>query len=287
MARNSSKQFVSIDMEELSKQSQTLLANIRFASIEAPIKSVVITSSGVDEGKSTTALALAMAMAKSGKRTLLVDCDMRRRSLAVLLGVSSKPGIYSILAGQTSIKQALTPTKTHNMYFLDCEPHISNPSDMLSTKRFSALLLTLREVFDYVVIDTPPIGLFIDAAVVAKQSDGVAVVVRQRKTNKNAVSDALNQLRAADARILGLIMTFAQKDDSDYYRYRSYFSGEKPFDKKTSASSKREFDEEDIDVWARKVGVRTKYLSSPDMEVASKGRKSGTYEPKAFKGASE
>ena len=87
--------------------------------------------------------------------------------------------------------------------------------------------------------------------------------------------------------ILGLIMTFAQKDDSDYYRYRSYYGGEKSFDKKPSASSKREFDEEDIDAWARKVGVRAKYLSSPDKEVASKVRKSATYEPKAFKGASE
>lgn len=286
MTKKNQKKFVSIDLNELAHQSETLLANIRFASVDEPVKTIVITSTGVDEGKSTTALALSMAMAKSGKRTLVVDCDMRRRSLGRLLNVRPGAGIYAVLSGQVPLKRAVTQTATQNLYFLDCEPNISNPSDMLSTKRFAALLATLRNAFDYVVIDTPPLSLFVDAAVVSSLADGVALVVRQRVAKKRAVADALGQLESANARVLGLVLTFAQKGDDDYYYYYYYYNEEnKRVKKKRSGSSaegaqaepaevptsRREFDEANVEDWARRVGVNMEAVQS--QEKASKVRR--------------
>ena len=269
MAKKHQKKFVALDLEELAHQSETLLANIRFASIDEPVKTIVITSTGVDEGKSTTALALSTAMAKSGKRTLIIDCDMRRRSLGHMLNVHPAAGIYAVLSGQAPLKRAVTQTKTPNLYFLDCEPNISSPSDVLSTKRFAALLATLRNTFDYVVIDTPPLSLFVDAAVVSSLVDGVALVARQRVAKKRAVSDALAQLESANARVLGLVLTFAQKGDDDYYYYYYYYNEENKRVKKKQrhssdslqdslpevSANRRDFDEENVTDWARRVGV--------------------------------
>lgn len=269
MAKKNQKKFVSIDFNELSHQSETLLANIRFASVDEPVKTIVITSTGVDEGKTTTAIALAVAMARSGKRTLIVDCDMRRRSVGRVLGMRTNAGIYAVLSGRVPLKRAVTQTAQPNLYLLDCEPNVANPSDMLSTKRFAALMATLRNAFDYVVIDTPPLSLFVDAAVVSTLADGVALVVRQRMAKKRAVADALSQLDAANARVLGLVLTFAQKGDDDYYYYYYYNEENKRIKKKRAhaagddaseqeapvPASRREFDEDNVVEWARRVGV--------------------------------
>lgn len=282
MSKKDHKKSAKIVYSGLSQQSETLLANIRFASIDEPIKTIVITSAGVDEGKTTTALALAIAMAKSGKRTLILDCDMRRRSLGKILEIHPPAGIYAVLSGQAPLKHAVVATETQNLYFLDCEPNVSNPSDLLSTKRFAALLATLRNTFDYVVIDTPPLSLFVDAAVVSSLADGVVMVVRQRSTKKRAVRNALVQLASANAHVLGLVLTFTQKGDDDYYYYYYYYyysdennkrvkkngkpSPQMPVAEGENPSSKREFDEENVDNWAHRVGIDVEAVKAQEAE---------------------
>ena len=284
MAKNP-KNFSQLNYNDFSHQSEAILANIRFAGIDEPIKTIVVTSSGANEGKTTTALSLAMAMAKSGKRTLIVDCDMRRRSLGKVLNIHPQAGIYAVLSGQIPLKRVVTPTDTQNLYFLDCEPNVSNPSDLLSTKRFAALLATLRNAFDYVVVDTPPLSLFVDAAVVSSQVDGVVMVVRQRSAKKRAVKDALVQLASANANVLGLVLTFTQKGDDDYYYYYYYYSEDNKRIKKNgrpsselepgqvgeAPSSKREFDEDNVSDWARRVGISVE--AAKKQEQAHKERK--------------
>lgn len=287
MPKKSKKKNGKINFEDLSHQSEALLANIRFASIDEPLKTIVVTSSGADEGKTTTALALSIAMAKSGKRTLIVDCDMRRRSLGKVLNIHPQAGVYAVLSGQIPLKRVVTPTDIQNLYFLDCEPNISNPSDLLSTKRFAALLATLRNAFDYVVIDTPPLSLFVDAAVVSSLVDGVVMVVRQRSAKKRAVRDALVQLASANAHVLGLVLTFTQKGDDDYYYYYYYYYNSedgkrvkkrgKPSPELESGqvseapSSKREFDEDNVSDWARRVGISVE--AAKKQEIAHKERR--------------
>ena len=125
--------------------AKTLFANIRFASVDNPIRSIVITSSVPNEGKSTVSMQLAAAIAQSGKRVLLVEVDMRRRSLADMLGVHARGGLYAVLSEQMPLRSAIAPT-SQGFDFLDSEPHIPNPVDILASKRFASLVDRLSRV---------------------------------------------------------------------------------------------------------------------------------------------
>lgn len=120
----------------LQNSAKTLATNIRFASVDKPISTLVVTSSIPNEGKSTIAISLSEALASGGKNVLLIESDMRRRSLANMLGIHVRNGIYSVLSGQVPLNQAVVQTSMRGVYFLDSEPHIPNPVDILSSKRF-------------------------------------------------------------------------------------------------------------------------------------------------------
>ena len=197
--------------------AKTLLANIRFASVDRPVKSIVITSSVPNEGKSFVAYNLAQAIASSGKRTLLVDCDMRRRALADMIGAHARYGIYSVLSGQAELEDAAVSTPHRNLFFLDSEPHIPNPADILSSQRFRKLVAQMESDFDYVVIDTPPVGTFVDAAIIAALADATALVVRERFVKRAELQNAYDQLKKADANVIGVIMNMCEAESSEYY----------------------------------------------------------------------
>ena len=197
--------------------AKTLLANIRFASVDTPVHSLVVTSSVPNEGKSTVCVNLAEAIATSGKSVLLVECDMRRRSLADLLGVHARTGIYGVLAEQSELEDAVVATGVKGMYFLDSEPHIPNPADILSSRRFRRFLENAQKTYDYVLIDTPPVGTFVDAAVISSLVDATALVVREGYTKRQDVAAAYEQLKKADANVIGAIMNFCETESSEYY----------------------------------------------------------------------
>ena len=124
------------DEVALQNAVKTLLANIRFASVDEPVSSIVVTSSVPNEGKTTVAVSLAKAIATSGRDVLIVETDMRRRSLSGRLGVHSRQGLYAVLAGDCMLENAVVTTDVPDMYFLDAEPHIPNPADILASHRF-------------------------------------------------------------------------------------------------------------------------------------------------------
>ena len=156
---------------------KTLAANIRFASVDTPIKTLVVTSSVPNEGKSFVALELARTLASGSKDVLLVECDMHRRTLAGALGVHPPMGLYAVLSGQASLEEAVAQTDAKGLFFLDCEPHIPNPADILASRRFHHLTERVRDAYDYVIFDTPPLSAFVDAAVLGSVVDGTLLVV--------------------------------------------------------------------------------------------------------------
>ena len=202
---------------EMQNAAKTLFANIHFMSPDDPIRTIVMTSSIPNEGKTTTSLYLAQAIASSGKSVVLVEADMRRRALAGLLRVHPKAGIYSVMVDAASLEQAVVETPTPNLYFLDVEPNIPNPADILASKRYAKLAKTLEDRFDYVVYDTPPVGTFIDAAILSTLADGVVLVVRPNYTKRVDVINSFEQLKKADANILGACANFCEGDGSEYY----------------------------------------------------------------------
>lgn len=207
----------SSDALVVQNAAKTLLANIRFASVDRPVKSIVLTSSVPNEGKSTVAYNLAQAIASSGKRTLVVECDMRRRSLADMVGARARHGIYAVLSGQVELDEALVATSHRNLFFLDSEPHIPNPADILSSQRFRKLVAQMESDFDYVVIDTPPVGTFVDAAIIAALADATALAVRERFVKRAELQNAYDQLKKADANVIGVIMNMCEAESSEYY----------------------------------------------------------------------
>lgn len=211
------KKKASSDALVVQNAAKTLLANIRFASVDRPVKSIVLTSSVPNEGKSTVACNLAQAIASSGKRTLIVECDMRRRSLADMVGARARHGIYAVLSGQVELDEALVATSHRNLFFLDSEPHIPNPADILSSQRFRKLVAQMESDFDYVVIDTPPVGTFVDAAIIAALADATALVVRERFVKRAELQNAYDQLKKADANVIGVIMNMCEAESSEYY----------------------------------------------------------------------
>ncbi|WP_346679902.1 CpsD/CapB family tyrosine-protein kinase [Enorma massiliensis] len=211
------KKKASSDALVVQNAAKTLLANIRFASVDRPVKSIVLTSSVPNEGKSTVAYNLAQAIASSGKRTLIVECDMRRRSLADMVGARARHGIYAVLSGQVELDEALVATSHRNLFFLDSEPHIPNPADILSSQRFRKLVAQMESDFDYVVIDTPPVGTFVDAAIIAVLADATALVVRERFVKRAELQNAYDQLKKADANVIGVIMNMCEAESSEYY----------------------------------------------------------------------
>ena len=145
MAKKSKKILARFEHPQFSNASKTLLANIRFASVDEKVKTIVVTSSEQNEGKTIVSTNLANAIATAGKKVLIVETDMPRRSLGKLLDIHPTSGLYAALSGSASLNDAILPTHIPNLYFLDAEPNIPSPADILSTKRFASLVDKLRD----------------------------------------------------------------------------------------------------------------------------------------------
>ena len=205
--------------QAVANAAQTLFANIRFMSVDNPIHVLAITSSIPNEGKTFVSMNLASAIAASGASTLLVECDMRRRSMAARIGVHAQYGIYSVMTGQVSLEQAAVRTPTKNLYFLDAEPHIPNPSNILNSNHFQSFLDNARSRFDYVVFDTPPVTTFVDAAVLGTKVDAVLLVARENFVKRAELQQAVDQLRASGCNLAGVVM-----NGCDFGKGNSYYS---------------------------------------------------------------
>ncbi len=205
------------DMSSVVNASKTLLANIRFMDVDNPVRVMAITSCVPNEGKTFVSINLATAIATSGKSVLLVECDMRRRSMSRALGVHAQHGIYSVMSGECELHEAAVSTHTPNLSFLDAEPRIPNPSDLLNSLRFTRLIETARNSYDYVVFDTPPVGTFIDAAVLGTKVDAVFMVIRENYVRKAEVAASAEQLKKSGCNLAGCIMNYCERSSSEYY----------------------------------------------------------------------
>lgn len=222
MAKDKRRKKVSLDFwngkADVTNVFKTLFANIRFASVDKEIKSIVIVGSGVNEGKSMVSLNLANAIASAGHKVLIVEGDMRKNSLGDILDIHPQYGVFSILSGVCTPKEACTETKIENLYLLDSENNIPSPPDLLSASRFAALVDNLQDKYDYVIFDTPPLASFVDGAIIANLVDATIIVVRQGKAKRSSVNEIINQLRTANANILGTVLTFStEASEKDYY----------------------------------------------------------------------
>lgn len=204
-----------------------LRANIQL-SFPAGQKCCVIgmTSSNRGEGKSTTAINLAYTFAETGKKTLLVEGDMRLPNLAARLGLAETPGLSNLLVNMAKQEEVLQHSSVQeNLHVITSGDIPPNPSELLGSERMKACLRELSESYDYIVLDLPPVNLVADALEVARVVDGFVFVVRQEYSSRKAVSQAIKQLEVVDAKILGFVWNYTASSSKNerYYRdYRSY-----------------------------------------------------------------
>ena len=186
-----------------------------------------ITSAQPSDGKSTISLNLAYSLAELGKKTLLIDADMRRASLHEKTGLEKTPGLNELITVRTKdIPSALRHYQSSNSEtsfdLLPAGEAASNPSELLNSERMEKLLEALAKVYDYIVIDLPPIGAVVDAVSVSQELDGMLVVVRENACPRNLLSECMQQMSYADVNVLGFVLNGALEGSSKKYQYSNY-----------------------------------------------------------------
>ena len=183
------------------------------------IKSIVVTSAEPQEGKTTLASNLAIALAQLFRKVVLVDGDLYNPNLHEIFCVSNRLGLASVLAGQIDFLEVLTATKVPGVTLLPAGPNPPDPSVLIASGSMSRLLIALGSSFDFVVIDSPPVGAVTDAVLLGAQSDGAILCVRAGSTPREVSAGARDKLLSSGVRILGVALTMAEDETrrADYY----------------------------------------------------------------------
>ncbi|MED3718833.1 CpsD/CapB family tyrosine-protein kinase [Geobacillus thermodenitrificans] len=204
----------------ISEQYRTIRTNIQFSFIDEPLRSLMVTSSVPSEGKSTTAANLAVVFAQQGKKTLLVDADLRKPTVHYTFRLNNYAGLTSVLTNASPLSTALQDTFVGNLTVLTAGPIPPNPAELLSSKMMDRLLRELNEMYDLVVFDTPPVLAVTDAQILANKCDGTVLVVSSGKTEIDAAVKAKELLEAANAKLVGVVLNQRkQREGSGYYHY--------------------------------------------------------------------
>jgi tyrosine-protein kinase Etk/Wzc len=205
---------------------RNLRTNVRFVRKGRRGDELVVTSPSTGEGKSLTAANLAITLAQQGRPTLLLDADMRRPVQHTQFDAAQVPGLSDCLLADELLEGVIRPTMLDSLFVLPSGSQPPNPAELLDSPQMDRLLEALRTCYDAVIIDSPPVLAVTDSAVLAPKTDGVILVVRAEKTDRDAIALAIQQLRQVDAEILGIVVNDAKAEGSYHSYYKEYY-GEK------------------------------------------------------------
>lgn len=203
------------------EQYKKLKTNLNFTLAEGEKCPVVgVTSATRCEGKSTTAINLAYAYALNGSKVALIDGDMRLPSLARKLRTKSNPGLTNLLMKSSIEISSFASVISDNLYVIPSGAIPPNPSELLGSARMKAVLDELKENFDYIIIDLPPVNLVSDAVSVSKFLSGIIIVVREEYTERKELESCVRQLSFSNVNILGFVMNEVRENDNPYDNYK-------------------------------------------------------------------
>ena len=205
----------------ISEQYRAIRTNIEYSNVDQNTKTILVTSSDKNEGKTTTVSNLAVSFANLNKKVLLIDCDLRNASIHKMFKINNIYGLTDILAKDRAVDKCIQETELENLYVLTAGAIPPNPAEILSSEKMKNLIEDLKNIYDYIFIDTPPIGLVTDAGVLSSFIDGVVLVVKSESIEKKYLEETKKKLDAVDARILGAILNSykSEQKDYDYYSY--------------------------------------------------------------------
>lgn len=200
---------------------RSVRTNIQFSNIDKENRIIAITSSKPSEGKSTVIYNLAKSFAENGESVVILDFDLRAPKLNLVAGVESNVGLTNVITGKVDLNKALLRDPSEgNLYILLSGPVPPNPAEILASNHVRQLVKDLANSFDYVFIDTPPVGLFTDSSIVSTYCDGIVFAIKSNDTKKEEVAKALDNLKKVNAKVLGAVLTFA---DVKKFNYKGYY----------------------------------------------------------------
>ncbi len=188
------------------KAYKTIKNNINLSLIKEGNKKLVVTSASPREGKSTTAVNIAISFAQEGKRVLIIDCDLKKPKIHKAFGVSDQPGLTNIVSEQISLQDVIAETRYANLFCLPAGIIVPNPSEILANDRIFSILEELEAQFDFIIFDTPPLNVVSAALPVIKLADGVILIVRSKVSLYSEFEKALSTIETANAKLLGVIV---------------------------------------------------------------------------------
>ncbi|MGM0883303.1 MAG: CpsD/CapB family tyrosine-protein kinase [Bacillota bacterium] len=205
----------------ISESYRALRTNIEFSSIDEKLQVLMVSSAGPGEGKSTTITNLAVTFAQSERKVILIDADLRKPTAHHTFAISNRWGLSSVISKQCSLEEAIQMTDVPNMDVITSGAIPPNPAEMMASKSMTAVIEQLREMYDIILIDTPPLLAVTDAQIVATKSDGVILVVDQGNVKREIANKAVQNLENVKARILGVVLNNVKRkaNEEAYYYY--------------------------------------------------------------------
>jgi capsular exopolysaccharide synthesis family protein len=201
---------------------RTLRTNIQFSSLDKELKSIVITSSSPKEGKTTTICNLAVTMAQSGNKVLLMDCDLRKSQLHHYFELNNDQGLTNVLAQQVSFEEAVKETVTVGLDVLPSGPKPPNPSELLGSNAMKEFVKKMEEKYDKILIDAPPVGIVTDASILSTIADGTILVIASGQVAIEAAQRSKALLQKVNANIIGILLNKLPREGRGYYGYYYY-----------------------------------------------------------------
>lgn len=196
---------------------RTLRTNLMFSSVEKPIHTLLVTSPSLDDNKSIAIANLAVTLAQSGNKTILVDCDLRQPAQGRIWGVQDEKGLSAMMLDDSKLANPpLLNTDIPNLQLLTAGERPPNPADLLSSQRMQEIIGVLKARATYVLFDSPPVLVATDAALLGVKVDGALLVIRTGKTRRDETARARDALERVNVRVLGAVLTHAPKEKATY-----------------------------------------------------------------------